>query len=74
MFEARNEEFLVHYHQRSNAESTFSMVKRKFGSSVRAKLFPAQANEILLKCLCHKSWASLPRSGRAWSSTSHAAP
>jgi transposase len=52
-FEARNDEFLAHYHQRSNVESTFSMVKRKFGASVRAKAFPAQVNEVLLKCLCH---------------------
>jgi hypothetical protein len=29
------------------------MVKRKFGASVRAKTFPAQVNETLLKCLCH---------------------
>jgi transposase len=48
-----NDEFLAHYHQRSNVESTFSMVKRKFGSSVRAKTFSAQVNEVLLKCLCH---------------------
>lgn len=53
MFEARNDEFLAHYHQRSNVESTFSMVKRKFGAAVRAKSFPAQVNEVLLKCLCH---------------------
>jgi transposase len=53
MFEARNDEFLAHYHQRSNVESTFSMVKRKFGASVRAKAFPAQVNEVLLKCICH---------------------
>jgi transposase len=53
MFEARNDEFLAHYHQRSNVEATFSMVKRKFGSSVRAKTFAAQVNEVLLKCLCH---------------------
>lgn len=52
-FSARNDEFLAHYHQRSNAEATFSMVKRKFGASVRAKAFPAQVNEVLLKCLCH---------------------
>jgi len=52
-FEARNDEFLVHHHQRSNVESTFSMIKRKFGSSVRAKTFPAQINEVLLKCLGH---------------------
>jgi hypothetical protein len=29
------------------------MVKRKFGPSVRAKAFPAQVNEVLLKCLVH---------------------
>jgi len=29
------------------------MVKKKFGASVRAKAFPAQVNEVLLKCLCH---------------------
>lgn len=29
------------YHQRSNAESTFSMIKRKFSDIVRAKMtFP----------------------------------
>ncbi|HWU87636.1 MAG TPA: transposase [Kofleriaceae bacterium] len=53
MFEARNDEFLAHYHRRSNAESTFSMMKRKFGPSVRAKTPAAQASEVLLKCLCH---------------------
>ena len=31
----------------------FAMVKKKFGASVRAKAFPAQVNEVLLKCLCH---------------------
>lgn len=41
-FEARNDEFLAHYHERSNVETTFSMVKRKFGASVRAKTFAAQ--------------------------------
>lgn len=53
MFEAQNDQFLAHYHKRSNVESTFSMIKRKFGASVRAKAFPAQVNEVLLKCLCH---------------------
>jgi transposase len=52
-FSARNDEFLTHFHQRSNAESTFSMVKRKFGASVRAKTPAAQLNEVLLKALCH---------------------
>lgn len=53
MFEAQNDQFLAHYHKRSNVESAFSSVKRKFGASVRAKAFPAQVNETLLKCLCH---------------------
>jgi len=53
MFEAQNDQFLAHYHKRSNVESAFSSVKRKFGSSVRARAFPAQVNETLLKCLCH---------------------
>lgn len=46
------ERFLTHYHKRSNVESTFSALKRKFGSSVRSKKPAAQVNEILLKVLC----------------------
>jgi transposase len=49
----RQEEFLAHYHKRSNVESTFSAIKRKFGGSVRSKRFTAQTNEILCKILCH---------------------
>ena len=33
-FEFKNEEFLEHYHKRSNAETTFHMIKSKFGDSV----------------------------------------
>jgi hypothetical protein len=52
-FEFRNEEFLQHYHKRSNAETTFHMIKSKFGDSVRSKTEVAQVNEVLLKVLCH---------------------
>ena len=45
--------FLEHYHKRSNVETTFSMIKMKFGGSVRAKTPVAQVNEVLLKILCH---------------------
>ena len=45
--------FLQHYHKRSNVESTFSMIKMKFGASVRAKTPVAQVNEVLCKILCH---------------------
>jgi transposase len=47
------EEFLKHYHQRSNAESTFSMLKAKFRDHVRAKTKTAMVNEVLCKVLCH---------------------
>ena len=47
------EEFLRHYHQRSNAESVFSMMKGKFGDSVRSKSEVGQVNEVLAKVLCH---------------------
>lgn len=49
----RREEFLGHYHQRSNAESTFSMVKAKFRDHVRSKTDTAMMNEVLCKFLCH---------------------
>lgn len=32
-FSFKREEFLRHYHKRSNVESTFSMVKAKFGDA-----------------------------------------
>jgi len=47
------EEFMRHYHLRSNVETTFSMVKRKFGDKVRSKTATAQTNEVLCKVLCH---------------------
>jgi hypothetical protein len=47
------EEFLKTYHKRSNVESTFSMVKRKFGDSVRARTDVAMKNEALAKFVCH---------------------
>ncbi len=43
--------FMQQYHQRSNVESTFSMIKAKFGDSLRSK--SAQINEALCKVLCH---------------------
>ena len=46
-------EFLAHYHKRSNVETTFSMVKAKFGGAVRSKTPVAQVNEVLAKILCH---------------------
>ena len=45
--------FETHYHKRSNVESTFSMIKAKFGDSLRSKTKTAQVNEALCKILCH---------------------
>jgi transposase len=52
-FNFKREEFLKRYHQRSNIESTFSMLKRKFGDSVRSKTELAMKNEVLAKAVCH---------------------
>ena len=52
-FTYRRDEFLAHYHKRSNVESTFSMIKRKFGDSLRSKTDTALVNETLAKVLCH---------------------
>jgi transposase len=49
----KREEFLVHYHKRSNVETTFSMIKSKFGERLRSKTERAQINEALCKVLCH---------------------
>ena len=53
VFLYKQDEFLAHYHKRSNVESTFSAIKRKFGGAVRSKRFTAQVNEVLCKILCH---------------------
>ena len=52
-FMQNREEFLKHYHRRSNVETTFSMIKKKFGPSVRAKTPAAAVNEVLAKVVCH---------------------
>jgi transposase len=49
----RRDDFLAHYHKRSNVETTFSMMKRKFGDFVRSKTDTAMTNEVLCKVLCH---------------------
>lgn len=46
-------EFLSHYHKRSNVETTFHMIKSKFGKRLRSKTETAQVNEALCKVLCH---------------------
>jgi transposase len=45
--------FMKQYHKRSNVETTFHMIKSKFGDSLRSKTTTAQINEALCKVLCH---------------------
>ena len=52
-FSFRRDEFLAHYHKRSNVESTFAMLKAKFGDAVRSKTDVAMKNEVLAKMVCH---------------------
>jgi len=52
-FSLHREDFMKHYHQRSNVETVFHMVKSKFKDNVRSKHETAQFNEVLLKILCH---------------------
>ena len=52
-FQLDNDEFRQHYHKRSNVETTFHMLKTKFGDSVNAKNEQSQYTETLLKILCH---------------------
>lgn len=49
----QQEWFMEHYHKRSNVESTFSMIKRKFGERIKCHTKTAQVNELLCKILCH---------------------
>lgn len=53
VFHFENEEFLKRYHQRSNAETTFSMLKKKFSNRLMMKGEIGRVNEALAKVLCH---------------------
>ena len=52
-FMLNNEDFMKHYHKRSNSETVFHMIKSKFRDNLRSKDKVAQHNELLLKVICH---------------------
>jgi transposase len=52
-FQLNKDEFLEHYHKRSNVESTFGAIKKKFGESVKSKNRIAQENELLCKIISY---------------------
>jgi len=47
--------FAEHYHKRSNVESTFGALKRKFGDFCRCKKPESQENEILSRIVCYNA-------------------
>ena len=49
----KREEYIHHYHKRSNIETAYSMIKGKFGSHSRSKSDTGQINEALCKVLAH---------------------
>lgn len=52
-FQYNKDEFMKHYHLRSNSETVFHMIKSKFNDCLKSKSHTAQVNELLLKILCH---------------------
>ena len=52
-YHGQREAWNERYHLRSNVESTFAMIKAKFGDSVRNRTDTAMKNEVLAKILCH---------------------
>lgn len=53
LYRKHREEFLFHYHKRSNSETVFSQIKRKFGTHLYSKSDIGQTNELLCICLAH---------------------
>jgi hypothetical protein len=53
LYNYNTERFMQSYHKRSNVETTFHMIKAKFGIALRSKTKTAQINEALCKVLCH---------------------
>ncbi len=53
LFQANREDFNRNYHRRSNVESVFSALKRKFGENIRSRRPIAQVNEVLCKLIAY---------------------
>ncbi len=52
-FQLHKDEFMEHYHARSNVESTFSAIKKKFGETIKSRNRVAQENELLCKIIAY---------------------
>jgi transposase len=69
----KRDDFLEHYHKRSNIETAYSMIKGKFGSSLRSKSDTGQINETLCKVLCHNIWMLFPKYKASWGAVQRSA-
>ncbi len=52
-FQLNRDEFMKHYHMRSNIEATNAATKRKFGETLKSKNPVAQVNELLAKIIAY---------------------
>jgi transposase len=52
-FRDNKEEFMKHYHKRSNVETTFAMIKLRLGEHLKSKNYHSQRNELMMKFICH---------------------
>jgi len=52
-FQLNRDEFMDHYHKRSNIEATNAAIKRKFGETLKSKNPVAQVNELLAKIVAY---------------------
>ena len=52
-FQLNRDEFMEHYHKRSNIEATNAAIKRKFGKTLKSKNPIAQVNELLAKIIAY---------------------
>ncbi len=52
-FQLNRDEFMEHYHKRSNIEATNAAIKRKFGETLKSKNPTAQVNELLAKIVAY---------------------
>ena len=52
-FQLNRDEFMEHYHKRSNIEATNAAIKRKFGEALKSKNPVAQVNELLAKIIAY---------------------
>jgi transposase len=53
LFQFNRDQYMEHYHRRSNIESVFSAVKRLFGDYIRSRTDVAMKNEALCKLLAY---------------------